>query len=216
MAFISGFMAAYMLIMSVFTLVSYIFQCLGMYTIARRRGIHNPWLAWIPVGVNWILGSISDQYRYVARGQVKNRRKVLLGLNLVLLALDFASIVLLAVFSAGIVRDAGGMAAGEGSLPIAVAMLLISLVVLVIAVIVFVFQYMSLYDLFVSCNPEHGVLFLVLSMLFPIGAYLIFAMRNKDLGMPPPKPQPQAVFQTPVTEPAEAPAVEENLPETEE
>lgn len=215
MAFVTGFMAGYILI-SIFNLVAYIFQCLGMYTIARRRGIHNPWLAWIPVGVNWILGSISDQYRYVARGQVKNRRKVLLGLNLVLLALGFASIVLLAVFSAGIVRDAGGMAAGEGSLPIAVAMLLISLVVLVIAVIVFVFQYMSLYDLLVSCNPEHGVLFLVLSMLFPIGAYLIFAMRNKDLGMPPPKPQPQTVFQIPVVQPVQEPADEQNSAETEE
>ena len=60
--------------------VMYVFQSIGLYTIAKRRGIANPGLAWVPVAYSWILGSVSDQYQYVVRGKVCNRRKILLGL----------------------------------------------------------------------------------------------------------------------------------------
>ena len=63
-----------------FSIVSYILTSLGTYTIAERRGIRHPWLTWIPVGNLWILGSISDQYQYIVKGKIKNRRKALLGL----------------------------------------------------------------------------------------------------------------------------------------
>jgi len=71
----------------VLTIVMYILQSLGIYTIAQRRGIRNPWMAWLPVTNMWILGSIADQYRYVACGQIRNRRKVLLGMSIAMLAL---------------------------------------------------------------------------------------------------------------------------------
>ena len=61
------------------SIAAYVLQSLGYYTIAQRRGIKHPWMAWVPLLNLWILGSISDQYRYVARGQIRNRRKVLLG-----------------------------------------------------------------------------------------------------------------------------------------
>ena len=41
--------------------VFYVLQSLSLYTIANRRGIRNPWLAWIPVGSSWTIGCISDQ-----------------------------------------------------------------------------------------------------------------------------------------------------------
>lgn len=41
-----------------FSAVTYILQSLGLYTVAKRRGINNPWLAWLPIGNVWILGSI--------------------------------------------------------------------------------------------------------------------------------------------------------------
>ena len=83
----SEFMGLYMMsymcslcFASIFGIVNYIFQGLTLSTVARRRGINNPWLAWVPVGNVWMLGCISDQYRYVAKGQVKNRRKTMLVL----------------------------------------------------------------------------------------------------------------------------------------
>lgn len=32
------------------SLVIYIFESLGFYTMAKRRGIHYPGLAWVPIG----------------------------------------------------------------------------------------------------------------------------------------------------------------------
>ena len=78
----------YVIIMAVSVAV-YVFQSLGMYTIAKRRGIRNPWLSWIPVGNMWILGSISDQYQYVVKGRVRKRRKLLLGLMIAIIGLYF-------------------------------------------------------------------------------------------------------------------------------
>ena len=62
-------------------IASYVLSSLGLYTVAERRKLRHPWLAWIPIGNAWLLGSISDQYQYVAKGKVKNRRKILLALN---------------------------------------------------------------------------------------------------------------------------------------
>ena len=64
-------------------LAMYVLKSVGLYTIARRRGLKNPWMAWVPVLNDWLLGSISDQYRYVVKGQIRNRRIVLLMLVIV-------------------------------------------------------------------------------------------------------------------------------------
>ena len=40
-----------------FSIVMYVLNAVGMYRITKRRGIHHAWLAWIPVGCNWLLGS---------------------------------------------------------------------------------------------------------------------------------------------------------------
>ena len=49
-------------------IATYVLSALGLYTIAKRRGLNHPWLAWIPVASAWIVGSLSDQYRYVVNG----------------------------------------------------------------------------------------------------------------------------------------------------
>ncbi len=68
-------------------LASYVLLSLALYTIAKRRGIHKPWTAWVPVANIWLLGCISDQYRQVARGQVKSKRKAMLTLMIIMLVL---------------------------------------------------------------------------------------------------------------------------------
>lgn len=80
-AFIGAFMIIWLILMLVVIgigITSYVLGSLGTYKIAKRRGIHNPWLAWLPVGQAWVLGSISDHYQYIARGKTRNYRKVLM------------------------------------------------------------------------------------------------------------------------------------------
>ena len=75
----------------------YVLQALGVYKIAQRRGIRNPWMAWVPLLHMWTLGSISDQYRYVVKGQYRYNRTVLTVLGAVNLVLSIVFNVLYAV-----------------------------------------------------------------------------------------------------------------------
>lgn len=175
------------LIAAVLGLVFYVLQSLGMYTIAKRRGINNPWLAWLPIGNEWIAGSISDQYRYVAKGQVTNRRIIMLVLAIATMVLSgISSSVSMSSFSQmlegammgneEIVMQASGTSA-IGSL--------ISLLNSGVSIATIVFWYMSMYDLYSSTNPSSNVVMLVLSIIFGfLEPFFIFCNRNKDDGMP--------------------------------
>lgn len=198
-------------LVGIYAIAAYIMGSLGNYTIANRRGIKHPWLAWIPYGNLWILGSIADQYQFVSMGQVKNRRKVLVGLQIA------NTVVALAIFGmyikliVDILITAGGdierVDPVSGGMTILV-MLLLCLVIWVLSIILMVFRYISLYNLFASCNPDTKVAFILLSILLSfIEPFLVFACRNKDLGMPPRREAPVAVIQPPA--PVDPPAFEE-------
>lgn len=190
-AVIGMFYVIYVLFAICFGLVSYVLRSAGTCAIAKRRGIANPWLAWIPVVGVWVLGSISDQYRYVVRGQVKSKRKILLILNIIFAVLTAVfSGVLLGSF-VELVEDA--MFAGEEAviaslLGMLLGMLGMSLLMLGVAIAKAVVSYMALYDLYTAANPGTSVVFTVLSIIpFTSVAepFFVFFSRKKDLGMPP-------------------------------
>ena len=162
--------------------VMYVFQSIGLYTIAKRRGIANPGLAWVPVAYSWILGSVSDQYQYVVRGKVCNRRKILLGLAIAGFFLGQSGVLFLANYTTVLDAfdwDAFYFGVGVGRSAVAT---LAGLVAAALAV----YQYISLYDVYQSCNPQNSVVFLVLSVVFPfLTPFFLFADRNQERGMPP-------------------------------
>lgn len=198
----------------------YILQAWALYTIAQRRGINKPWLAWIPVVNVWILGSISDQYQYVVKKQVKNKRKVLLGLNIafnVIIIIFVIAVICLAVNgllaldppmdeSITIAPTNGAEFFQDVILVLAIAGL-VTLPLWVMLIIYTVFSYMALYDVFCSCEPKNSTLYLVLSLVGNVvvdGARCIFLMlcKDKDLGMPSRKTE----VVTPPEIPEETPA----------
>ncbi len=199
-------------VVSAVSMASYVLYSLGLYTIADRRGIRHSWLAWIPGGNLWILGSISDQYQYVVKGKIRSRRKLLLGLGVGLVVIYVAWIIALI---SGLIASEGVMTGG------AVASILLAvlgaLVLLGLAITLAVYQYVCLHDLYHSCHPSNGVLFLVLSILFSVTMPIfVFVCRKKDMGMPPRKrPAPQPVVEAVQEEPVEVEPVEEE-PVTEE
>lgn len=207
-AFFGGFMIVWLvavLFSYLFSILSYVLQSLGFYAIAKRRGIHNPWMAWIPVVNLWTLGSIADQYQYVAKGRVRSYRKVLLGLQIAMVG----ATVLFTVFSitAGVfagMADSVGAAVGSMIGPVLVFVVLY-LAFFALAIVLSVFQYIALYNLFASCDPNNAVVFLVLSILINVTLpFFVFAVRKKDKGMPPrrqPNPVvPQMPEEVPVAE----------------
>ena len=180
---------------STLSLAAYVFTALAIYTIAQRRGIKKAWLAWVPVVNVWILGSISDQYRYVVKEQVKSKRKVLLGLNLANAVFVVAVSVSLIVTGISIFNAVLHHAAEEQLGWIAMRgigiTLLLCLPMLVLSLIAFVFRAIALYDLYTSCDPQNNALYLILSLIPGISQItqplFLFLCREKDGGMPPRK-----------------------------
>ncbi len=178
-----------------FRIATYVLTALAVYTIAKRRGLKNPWCAWVPVADAWLLGSISDQYRYVKKGEVKSKRKILLILGILSCACGLAVTVmgisamvnLVTAAMRGLPEQkliAQFMGPLMGVLGLCVPMVGISIAYAVI-------RYMALYDVFQSLDPKNSIMYLVLSILFGVTLpFFLFFNRLKDEGMPPRK-QPQ-------------------------
>ena len=155
----------------------YVFTALSLYTVAKRRGIAAPWLAWVPVANLWVLGSISDQYRYLTQGQMKHKRVTLLIWECVSCAMI-----------AGVVVSAFLAVAGE-SVQAIVTLLSLVLVMLAVAIVYAVLYFMALYDVYASCDPQNAALYLVLSIFFRfLVPVFLFISRDMEKGMPPRKP----------------------------
>ena len=189
------------------SLAVYVFTALGLYTLAQRRGLRHPWLAWIPVANVWILGSLSDQFRYVVRGQVRSKRKVLLTLNIISAVMGVVMVVaiIVAVIRWGFSFQAGAsetaiMNSIMGSI---MGVLALCLPWAGVAIASAVLSYMALYDIYTSCDPANNTVYLVLSILFGFTkAIFLFLCRNRDDGMPPRRDaQPQ--YRQPTQEPWE-------------
>lgn len=190
---------------SLISIAVYVFTALGLYTLAQRRGLRHPWLAWIPVANVWILGSLSDQYRYVVRGQVRSKRKVLLTLNIISAVMG---VVMGVVIMAAVIRCVFSLQAGASETAImnsimgsVMGVLAMCVPLAGVSIASAVLKYMALYDIYTSCDPANNTVYLVLSILFSFTqAIFLFLCRNRDDGMPPRRDaRPQ--YRQPIQEP---------------
>ena len=199
----------YYIVMYALGIVCYFLRAIGMYSIAKRRGIANAWLAWIPVAWVWVLGSISDQFRYVTKAQVKRKRVTLLVLNIINAIGCIALLAIVGVQIADLISLSMADISEEVFLVEMMSMLFqmlgMSLVLMGVALAQAIVLYIAMYDLFLSVNPSNAVLFLVLSIFISYtNAFFIFFNRRKDTGMPPRCDVPQEPVTC--TEPSYIPA----------
>ena len=168
-----GVLAVALLVSVIFWIIS----SLSLQSIARRRGIRNAWLAWVPIGNQWILGSIADQYQHLIQGKITSRRKILLWLGLANFVVSVIGGILSGVIGATAQTE-------EQMMVFSVVNLVSSLGGMTLGITVLVFYHMSNYDLYRSCNPKNAVTFLVLGIIFPVAQpFFYLSCRKKDLGM---------------------------------
>ena len=179
-------------------LVGWIIRSMSLHSIAKRRGIRHAWLAWIPVGSRWILGSVADQYQHLVQGKVTSRRKIMLilgavsmVLSTVIYGLNFAQVF-----------------AGMGMLPMeqvetaVLAGAIPSMLGTVVAIVTLVFYHICNYDLYRSCRPNGATAFLVLGIIFGVcEPFFYLACRKKDLGMVVPQAEMPAYTELPKVDP---------------
>ena len=215
---VAGVLLLVWLVAMAFSVVSYVLSAVGMYRIAKRRGIHHAWLAWIPIGSSWLLGSISDHYQYVAKQKVTKRRVILLVLGIV-------TAVMGGFFGLGTgLLSAAEIAGGEvsGSILAVIVTVIAYLGMMGLAITATIFCYIAYFDLFRSCKPKYDVLFLVLGIIFNVTLpFFVFACSGSDEGMParraaqPPVQipcEPETPKENPVEEPEIAVSTEETIP----
>lgn len=154
--------------------VGFVTQSAAVYTMAKRRGIRRPYLAWFPVLRQCILGAIADQYLYVTRGRSRCYR-------VILPVADF----LWRLMASFMLRLAWDLLAEQASFDLFFGMLgLLSAVPMTYLVS----RLLSRYWVLRSCAGKNGVLAYVLCVTVPLAepALLLWYCRS-DRGMPPRK-----------------------------
>ena len=167
-------------IFAVIALVGVVFWVLrsfSLYTIAKRRGIRKPWLAWLPVGCDWILGSIADQYQHLVLGQIKSRRKILMLLSLVSMVFGVCNGIFSGLLAAGVIaQEEAGAFVLLSAIP--------SILCAGIGIAALVFYHMCNYDLYRSCDPKNAVAYLVIGIFISVTEPFFYLVnRRKDAGM---------------------------------
>lgn len=204
---ILGVAAIAAILSMVFNLVMYIFQSVAYCSVANRRGINHGWLAWLPLGREWITGCIADQYQYTTTRKITKYR-------VVMLVLTICSIVLSGIVSGISVANIASLTQSimegimeesiEGIVGASVASStissLLSLLSSGLSIAIYVMQQIMLYYYYSSCCPKAKVALLILGILFPITIpFFLFFNRKKDQGMIPAQPQqpaPYAAYQS--------------------
>ncbi|MBQ7230775.1 MAG: hypothetical protein IJX04_07765 [Oscillospiraceae bacterium] len=193
------FLGIYLVILGVVLvccLVGWVLRSMSLHSIAKRRGIRNAWMAWIPIGSEWVLGSVADQYQHLVKGKITSRRKILMLLTVATGVAAVAYIAAAAVI--GIQIEV------EGRTDInPLVMIIPYLLVMGTVVSRLVFYHICNYDLYRSCRPNGATAFLVLGIIFPVcEPFFYLSCRNKDLGMVVPEPvAPAAPVELPKANP---------------
>lgn len=171
----------------------WVLEGIAYQAMARRRGLRHRWLVWLPVGRDWVRGSLSDQYQYLVRGQICNKRKVLLGISLGMLllwTLNTFVISRLAVQLQPMVQDVTllqryGEAFVRQNRPLLRISGMMDMLLRILLVVRMVFRTIALYDVYASCMPGSQTTYLVLSLIFPVTRpILLMSSRKKGLQYP--------------------------------
>ncbi|MDO4608412.1 MAG: hypothetical protein Q4B40_04390 [Clostridia bacterium] len=202
MAFAAGLLFIILIFVYLFLFAylvfSYVMTSLSLMTIAKRRAVQNPWLAWVPVGNYWVLGAIITEYD--GRNGIKRRwDKVLLTLGIIFgacVVIFFIATIIFVVFAIGAqerpslvgINVGAAAAAGIWFFAAYIALILCSVAVSFIALVCY-------YKLFESTVPEKALKYFLLSFLCPFAAPIcLFLCRNKGYEVPNPY-----IYQTPPT-----------------
>lgn len=142
-------------VLVVFAVATYVFTALGLYTMAKKRNLSRPWMAFIPALDLYLKGELINDDVSIGSWHIPYAK---LFLPLLPLALG------LVFFFIGYFPSFG-----------------VSFIVILLSLAIAFYQYAALFWLFSLYTPEHKIAFLILSIFFPfLGGIFIFAIRNKE------------------------------------
>ena len=173
--------------MILFGLITYILFSCGLHKLSNLRRLRKGWLAWLPFGRLWVLGNLSDDYRFAATRGVFTRRRLLPALALMQMlllgAFVFCSAFTFAYFYKWFAVDYQFAMQMTACAKVAIAAFA------VFGLMLLIHKCIALHDIYISCEPDRVAAYLVVSMLLPFTMpFLVFSCRKKEYGMPTKKP----------------------------
>lgn len=198
---IAGALLVAAIVVLLLGIVLYVIKSLGLYTIAKRRGIACPWLAWLPIGCEWITASIADQYRKVTYGKATIRRFIVLVLAVISIGMGVATTTTMNDKRDDIeelveyTEQMGQYIDEENAVRLVTTVFedlgeimggvfLISSVAALVSFVSKVYWYVCAGDVYASCCPKNGTMMLVLSIFVPVlEPFFFFCNKEKDAGM---------------------------------
>ena len=156
-----AFAGAYIAVLLAMAAGSVVINGIAPYKMAKNAGIPRPWLAFIPIAQGYIFGLLAQRSLYFHTG----KRTPLAKINLLLPAGLLVCTLLIGVFSA---MDAGLLIG------------LLGLVLCVGSIASMVYLYYTYYYVFKDYAPDNAVLFLILSIIFPV-AFLVIMLIHMNV-----------------------------------
>jgi glucan phosphoethanolaminetransferase (alkaline phosphatase superfamily) len=176
---LAGILIAELSLGGLIGLVFYIFNALGLYGLSKNRGYKNAWISFIPLVNNYVLGGLADNIN-LYRGKKSHHRVTLLILSIVSALSAVITFATLISFVFDIIRYASYSYFDEAMLVSLVGrMLLVLFLVCAAAVAQTVFTAICWYKVYQDYSNGNEVLFLILSILFGIAPFFLFALRKK-------------------------------------
>lgn len=213
-----AFLVTYLFVL-VLGVASYVMTSLGLYKIAKRREIPDPWMAWLPFACDWLIGKIADEYD--GRNGVKRKWSVvLLTLSIISVVGFVAFYVALIVWIVILTMNSSEPALTE-MLGVFIGLYVGILVFAMVGTAQGFCKSICVYKIFESTVPEKSVAYFLLYLLVPLAGPICLLTCSKK-GYPFPEelvpvvevPVEKVPVEVAVAEEQEV-VLEDNVPEVE-
>ena len=193
--FFSIFMTVYLIALAVILIVAvvnYVFKSLALYTLAKRMGKANPWLAWIPFARVYLQGELAETIPLKTKAITRPGIWLLvvpLVLDAIMIALYVVLVLILGVGTAliGVSNSSGGTGITMMfAIFIGVMYVIIAVIKTAVTKTFYAMVDFQIIGRFTSRNM--AIIHSVLGLFIPLyEAICLFVMRNKEfnLGMEP-------------------------------
>lgn len=155
-------------------LALYVAESLGLYTMARNTGVHNPWFAWLPIARDYLIGELSDRYNLSSRQKKGWMRVLLTTLSAVQLPLGLVGVLLLFIVVSLFIY----------SMPVLLmVVVMLSTLLALVGVAYKVCYLVSFYYVMMDYEPSRAVLYTILAFLELQAIPLLLCRNNVPVGI---------------------------------
>ena len=175
----------------------YVFVSLGGQRMARKVGMSNPWMFWIPCANVYAMGNLADTQASLCEGKNTTYRKKMLTWTIVVACMAIVWAIAFSVFM--VVAAANGMLDANGDLVTldgfdpdaligpALFLLLTSLASLVLYIVYLVIYFKALYRIYKLYAHDGAAGLVVLSVFVSVAIPAVFLSLSKREPVLPPR-----------------------------